>query len=796
MNESSPTSDSPNPPTSMEEARCNNPGTNFREKMRYIRAHERSLIQEPQSVSASVTPSSAGDIEPSQSAPARDTVSPLNVRVDKEPTTHPAHVAVTTEAPSTFIAPQALHYTLENPVEAAELLAESQPNLAGEIDVPEVVAEPIGEHLAELEPPAPSIEETPESQYVGIQLGPMEYAIPLSMDPRVKDDYDITISSNNKNILKFLEDTSLLETGKSSASEYDTHVFKMRKMINRLDNITTHPDLNDQPAAPGANPVKEAAWAEYSSSKFQFLGYLIDVARNDDFHIIIVAKTDMVVKIVENYLIGKGFTHTQPAADTSGDTELALSSGQLSFGVRVATDERISQPYKTPVAIIALDNSFDAENPAIRQIRSSFSPTDSLLPVIRLLVSNTLEHIERCLPQTSELTKLHLLVKCTQDLSDTAGELQDDALGAQENAVEVALYLRTEPSARVWSVAAVELIPVETPDGTPIALEAAQIRSMTSSGQKRLLENEEDEDGNQSKRQRMTPFQDITHVSDSMKGQTQTKDEVNSHLSELSLVKAKNAMEFEVNQLQITLENMQVRLETTEKSFSKLQHRYETRLNNYHKLRQELDQVLEASQKSSDRLERQKIEIAKLKDDKAALTKDLEEARNTIKEGGGTDADLEKAREEVRRLTKENASLQRIVQQERSQTEYTRQQYQNASTAAAQTAMELRQLEEEIGELKLKTTADLAKLKQLRLKSDEQTHLSRIKELETKLSQRDEMLNRKEEELREMKKNRPSTRATSLQPRSPKWGASRPASPGPINVGGGSIRGSALRFPC
>ncbi|KKZ61655.1 hypothetical protein EMCG_03840 [[Emmonsia] crescens] len=799
MNESSPTSGTPNPPMTMEEARRNNPGTNFREKMRFIRAHEHSLIREPQSASASVTPSSAGDIEPSQPAPARDGVSPLNIRVDKEPHTHPPHVMATAETPSPFIAPHALHYNVENPVTVAELLAESQPNLAGEAELPEASAEPIDEPVtaAALEPTAPSFEEGSEPQPVGIKLGPMEFAVPLSMDARVKDDYDITLSAESRTIRKFLGESSSLETDMgSSGLEYDTHILRIRKMINRLNNITTHPDLNDQPAAAGANPAKEAAWAEYSSSKFQFLGYLIDAALDDDLHIIIVARTDKAVKIVENYLIGKEFTYTQQATDKSGDVELSLSKGQLSFAIRSATDNRILQPYKTPAAIISLDNSFDAENPAIRQIRTKWSTNGKLLPVIRLLVSNTSEHVERSLPEASEINRLRLLVKYTRDFSSTAGELQDDALGVQENAEEVVLYLKMDPATRYWPLAVVELIPVETPGGTPPGLEADELRSMLSSRQKRLLENDEDEADNQIKRQRMTPFQDRTHISDSMKGQTQTQDEGDSHLSEQSLVQAKNAMEFEVSQLQTALEKMKTNLQTTEKSFSQLQHRYETRLNNYHKLRQELDEALEASQKSSERLERQKIEISRLKDEKAALTKELDEARTTIKEGGGTDAELEKAREEVRRLIKENASLQRTVQQERSQTEYTRQQYQNASTAAAQTAMELRQLEEELGEMKAKAAGDLTKLKQLRLQNDEQTHLARIKELEMTLAQRNEMLNRKEEELRELKKNRPSTRATSLQPRSPKWGASRPASPGPNNVPGGNLRGSALRFPC
>ncbi|PGH04247.1 hypothetical protein GX51_03592 [Blastomyces parvus] len=793
MDGSSPAGGTPNPPMTMEEARRNNPGTNFREKMRFIRAHERSLVGESQSVSASVTPSSAGDIEPSLPAPIRDAVSPLNIRVDQEPHTHPPHVMTTTEAIPAFIAPQALHYNAEHPVTVAELLAESQPTLAGEAELPEASAEP----TAGFGLTSASVEEVPEPHPVGINLGPMEFAIPLSMDSRVKDDYDITLSAESKTISKFLAEFSSLGTDMSSSTlEYDTQISKMRRLINRLNNITTHPDLNDQPAVPGANPAKEAAWAEYSSSKFQFLGFLIDAAVNDDLHIIIVARNDKAVKLLENYFIGKEFISTQPATDTSADLELSLCKGQLSFAIRSANDDRVLQPYKPPAAIIALDNSFDAENPVILQIRSEASLNGKLLPVIRLLVSNTAEHVERCLPDTTNISRLRLLVKYTRDFSNTAGELQDDALGVQENAEELVLYLKTDPATRVWPLAAVELIPIETPDVSPAGLEVDELRSMSSSRQKRLLENDEDEASNQTKRQRMTPFQDFTHISDSMKGQTQSQDEGDSRLSERSLVQAKNAMEFEVNQLQTALEKMQTNLQTTEKSFSQLQHRYESRLNNYHILRKELEQALEVSKTSAERLERQKIEIAKLKDERATLVKDLEEARTTIKEGGGTDAELEKAREEVRRLTKENASLQRTVQQERSQTEYTRQQYQNASSAAAQSAMELRQLEEELGELKTKAAGDLAKLKKLRLQSDEQTHLTRIKELEVTLAQRDEMLNRKEEELRELKKNRPSTRATSLQPRSPKWGASRPASPGANNVGGGNMRGSALRYPC
>lgn len=184
----------------------------------------------------------------------------------------------------------------------------------------------------------------------------------------------------------------------------------------------------------------------------------------------------------------------------------------------------------------------------------------------------------------------------------------------------------------------------------------------------------------------------------------------------------------------------------------------------------------------------------KLKEERTSLTKDLEDARNTIRSGGGLEADLENAREEVRQLTKQNASLERTVKREKSQAEYTRTQYQNASTSAAQSAMQLRQIQDQIEELKQKASGNASRLKELKTKNDEQNYIDRIEELESAFAMREDILNRKEEELRELKKNRPSTRATSIQPRSPKWTASRPASPVPGANNSTSRGGSALRF--
>lgn len=260
----------------------------------------------------------------------------------------------------------------------------------------------------------------------------------------------------------------------------------------------------------------------------------------------------------------------------------------------------------------------------------------------------------------------------------------------------------------------------------------------------------------------------------------------------------KNAHASEKSQLQNDLAGAHSRLQEIEKALSELQHRYESRTMDLHKTRQERDCLLENKTSLEQRLEKQKEDILKLKEDRSNLRQELEEARQELKNGGGTMADLETAREEIRRLTKENASLERKADYTQSQTEYIREQYQTASTVAAQAGNEARQLREENETLTRKVAQNIVRLHEISNETASVRDIARIEELEMILAARDDLLHRKEEELREIRKNRPSTRSTSTQPRSPKWAAgSRPTSPG-VNLNGNgnglASRGSALRF--
>lgn len=264
------------------------------------------------------------------------------------------------------------------------------------------------------------------------------------------------------------------------------------------------------------------------------------------------------------------------------------------------------------------------------------------------------------------------------------------------------------------------------------------------------------------------------------------------------LIDINDAHVLEKTAIQDDLSRTKAQLQELEQALSSLQHRYETRTKNLHKIREERDSLLADRTALEERLARQKEDMSKLKEERSLLRKELDEARQELKNGGGSLASLESAREDIRRLTKENSSLERKAEYSQSQTEYTREQYQTASTVAAQAVNEARELQEQNQELSRKLAENLAQLREMNMQNSSAIHLARIEELETILAARDDLLRRKEEELREIRKNRPSTRSTSTQPRSPKWAAgSRPTSPGLNNNGNGNGlagRGSALRF--
>ncbi|OJJ48521.1 hypothetical protein ASPZODRAFT_1614430 [Penicilliopsis zonata CBS 506.65] len=748
-------------------------GSTPKEKLENAYAQMRAK-QKSTPASASATPSSAGDIEASPLIPVPDKVEPLSIRVDKEPVTHATH--------------QETHHHHHT-----------------------ATAEPFGppvhgtheEHpvIQTIQPSALTVRHDEEPVPGSVQLGPSEFAITVPMDCRVKGDYERIIMDETRAIQEFLG--SFGSTAQSLESERERLSAKMYKMVDKLNNVTTHPDINyaDELKDVETSPDKEASWGEYSSAKFLLLGYLTRAGVNSDIHLVIMVQEGKSVNIMERYLLGKGFSYTRPREEMGSGTNLELSmrKGSLSMGIQPTQSDGIMEAYRPPSAIIALDASFNIKSPSVEHMRTTYARHSNLLPVIRLVVASTAEHISLCLPNIPEIERLRFLVQYTLRLRDVVGELQDDALGVQEDAEEILAYLLSDDFHTIWPLPVIEPLQIASPAELESLIQVPSPADLpaVSAVNKRLFEVEESDEP-MTKRQRMVASQDQSQLTESSGAFPSQPLGVELQAFEHNLMQMRTSHAAEMEKLKESLSDASVRLEAKEEAMASLQHRYESRALEMRKLRKENEGLISGKANLEQRFERQKEDNAKLRDERTQLKEELKTAREALQNGDSSMSDLESVRAEVRRLNEKNAGLERKAEYEKKQAEYTREQYQTANNVVGQLRSEVGQLRDENETLKRKASGDAIRLKELNLKTDEARYLLRIAELEATLTAREDLLRRKEDELRELKKNRPSTRSTSTQPRSPKWAsASRPTSPGINNGNNGSGvpgRGSGLRF--
>lgn len=306
-----------------------------------------------------------------------------------------------------------------------------------------------------------------------------------------------------------------------------------------------------------------------------------------------------------------------------------------------------------------------------------------------------------------------------------------------------------------------------------------------------------DGDTPESKRQRIHSSQELTQITTQSTAPTNETVDLTAKLQALEtrLIEMKAAHAAEVDRLQTTITENEARYKERVKGWEDLQHRYEARNKELHQIRKERDNLLVDKTKAEQKAVKQQEEITKLKDERTQLKHDLQSARDDLKTEGGLKEELEVLREQHRKLTEGYAKLERTVEYEKKQAERAREVYQDASHEAGKLKNENNTLQERNARLQSQVDAEAVKLSELKKQNDESKHLAQVKKLEDALKARETLLQKKEEELRNIRNNRPTTRATSTQPRSPKsWGnnGSRPTSPG-INNGVGN-RGSGLRF--
>ena len=288
------------------------------------------------------------------------------------------------------------------------------------------------------------------SSTIAPRLGVNEYIVPLPMNARVRDQYRQAVVIFSDEIEAFTRaeepvDASLLRS--------------IERMIDKVKNITVHPDLENEGALTQqeVEENQEAKWAENSSAKFAFLRHLFDAMRERDEDLAILARPGPTLDILETFMKGNDIDYTRPDQH-SPPTAIDVSS--LHVTLLATGEEGAGAVVSQAVAVIAFDDTFDAEDVQVGSLRADTLKVGQLSPVISLVVVKSAEHIERCMPSTlSPMQQLQAMVSCIAQTRHEVGQLPPGAPSPAVAAQDVAAFLGAmEGEATPWILPSLEEI--------------------------------------------------------------------------------------------------------------------------------------------------------------------------------------------------------------------------------------------------------------------------------------------------------------------------------------------------
>ena len=292
-------------------------------------------------------------------------------------------------------------------------------------------------------------------------LGTMEFIVPLRMRKRILQQYVETINYYPAAVKQIM----------TQDAPSEKNIEALNELLNRLANVSVHIGLEGggPSSQDSVQASQEASYAEISSEKFQFLSHLFQLLRNDDLHVALVAQPGHLHDIVELFLKGKSVHYNRPG--TYSKSNLGPENGRLHVSLITSTEEGFTTHLTRPAdLVIALDETFKAENQTTVDLRKSRTSPNRLTPVIRLIIYSAAEHFDLCILRTlNPIDRLRRLIFCVFHTQEFVGELQDNEPTTQESAERVASFLRSGGLPDLWSlpkIRPVENVPVMDTDSS------------------------------------------------------------------------------------------------------------------------------------------------------------------------------------------------------------------------------------------------------------------------------------------------------------------------------------------
>lgn len=646
-------------------------------------------------------------------------------------------------------------------------------------------------------------------------FGPSEFAISLPAEGKVKSQYDEVIKLQKKAILRFISRTG--SPGASDISNKKTvERNTMQDMLQQLNNTVTHTDLGlPMHTQYSLNSEVNAAYAEYAGTKFELLGYLVDNLKNKDCTLVLFAQGGPLQDLLEEYLTIKRVPvrrHDRPGPSQSTDSVQGVVVDLLA-----TQSSKIVSLQQKPLFVIAFDVTFTVSDPQVKSLQEAYGED---LPIVHFLVTNSSEHVERCVPDTlTSNTRLKVVVRTTYlasrnlggDITYVPEESDQPADGQAMDMSEFQRAVRKSPARRLLLIADViathaisgdlatdwplgsmpelKLSELETPAKTSRAVSRTPqprtarnstpiSRAATPVGKKRLLEMGADND---SKRQCLTPVRDLGpelgSVSTGTDEASETRKRMSALVSELASTKTALAV------AERKQEASEAKAEEWQRSHADVMRLFEKERLKARELQKETKKLNVTVSNYKERDNALRNEKTALRQQLADTKAELLQARKDLISEGGDIAELENAREEIRVLTSKIQSLEKSVQSTKADFEFTRNQYQDASRLAMDRTAEVRGLEDQVEKLKIAADDNKRSLKAMNYQASLTMAMSRAEQFRLEVKNREALIKKLQEENVALKNRRGvQTRGSSIQPASSPGPRSRQASPAPTHL--------------
>lgn len=604
-------------------------------------------------------------------------------------------------------------------------------------------------------------------------VGDAEYLVGLSMEGLQGDQYRNEITFKENPITHFLEDDPVCET----------HAQEVRGLLKRLNDYITHMDLGFGNADAltqyeGGMETGMVAWSNNSSTKFRFLGGILQALRDTKYHFVVLGCQGPLMDILEKYVDGLRIPYSRGHTDRE-----AFEARESLFVTILASDfDNVNASLPKAHLIFAMDSTVQCHDPKMKALRNHLrrSTTDSI-PVITPIVTNSIEHVERCIsPSVQGFMRERLVVRFTTELRQLAGRVEVSTKADQAVRLLVPSIESDLDHHEAWPLLRMSSIKndVHFDDSMVSTLSvssSAPVGALSPSvaGQKRHLDVGDEESA---KRTRITPQpetgtinpNDITHVSDS------------------APVPSSSTMDKELRR-ELELEQTKARAKEYEDALTDCQREKEEQRDIILQLKRENEEVKSNYLNATARIRTQNETIAGLQNERNTLRGQLEEARQQLASSTVPEvAEREQLRRERDEALAKLQRVQKLREVENESSEFFRSEYQTASQKSTLLSENVDTLTQQVRELSKLKTGERDKVRQLSLTGAEEAYKDEMERLQIQLNDRNMLLQQKNDELKAIRgRQGVGTRAGSV-PRSPRISGpgSRGGSPAPSGLGG------------